>query len=390
MMLSNKYINYIFIFFYLFAFLGCTKDEPSAIQKDSFIKSFGGPYEDEATDIISDNGNFFILGNVKDADNKISISLSKTNDFGNRIWEKTYSYNEKQTQGNQIIKLEKQKGFAIIGSVEMDNDTLFYDAYLLIVDQNGGVISENTFNHSHSEFGKCIAELNDGGFSISASQDTLNQTGSHMSLFYRLNPQGEIIPFSTSKTPSSNLFQICKKSNNEGFYATIYDKKSKIFILNPDGTSVGTIPMGEEKDQIIGITQDKNGDTYVCGKVFNGSNGNTDGFIAKLKDAENSYEYIWRKEFGENGNDILSYITISDENSILVTGSNENTQLGTSDIWVIKTDMLGNKLSEIKIGGDDDEYGVKILTSDNERFVVEATTYFKNNSMISIIKSEFK
>ncbi len=387
MMLSNKFINYIIIIFYLFAFLKCTKKDPSEIQKDSFIKSFGGPYQDEAIDIIDYNGNYYILGNIKDIDDNTSISLSKTDGFGNRIWEKTYSHKEKQTLSNQIIKLNKQKGFAIIGAVEMDDSLLYYDTYLLIVDGNGDVLLENTFNHSHSEFGKCIAELNNGNFSISTSQDTLNQTGSHQSLFYRLNQQGELIPLSTSKTQSSELFQICTKSNSEGFYVTIYDNKSKIFILNPDGTSVGPIPVGSNNDQVIGITQDKNGDTYVCGKIFNGSNSN--GFIAKLKSPEYSYEYIWKKEFGGNGNDILSYITISQDNKIFVTGSKENTQLGTSDIWVLETDLLGNKLSETLIGGDDDEYGVKILTLDNKKFIVEATTYFKNNSMISIIKSEF-
>jgi hypothetical protein len=74
----------------------------------------------------------------------------------------------------------------------------------------------------------------------------------------------------------------------------------------------------------------------------------------------------------------------------LLTGSTENPSLDTYDIWVLKTDISGNFLNETIIGGENNEYGVRILEQENNNYVVEGTTYFDKTSMISIFKSELK
>jgi len=163
----NKIILFTIVAFFILTIFSCTKDEPSEEQKESFMKSFGSAYSDEAKDFIYDNGNYYILGTKMDNNENTLIYLVKTDGFGNMIWEKTYTKNDKQTLGNQIIKLEKQTGYAIIGSCEIDSDSLYYDTYLLIIDENGDILKEKTYSDQNfNNYGKCIAELDNGGFSL--------------------------------------------------------------------------------------------------------------------------------------------------------------------------------------------------------------------------------
>ena len=387
MILLNKYT---FPILFLLVLWGCTKEEPSEIQKDVFIKNFGGAFNNEAIDILSNNENYYLLGNEKDEDGQSSIVFIKTDLFGNRVWEKSYYIKNRQTKASQLIKLEQQDGFAIIGSIEMDDDSLFYDSYLLILDNNGGVILEKTYDFSHSEFGKCIAELDNGGFIIAISQDTLNGSSSHMSLFVRLYSNGLIVPLSSSEIPGSDLFQIYKNNNNKGFYITGQDNTTpEIIIINPDGTMLGSLKLSSIDGKIFSITQDISENTFICGELNNGANGGKDGFIAQLDKIGESIDYKWIKEFGNNKNDKFNHILITNDNKILTTGSIEN-DLAISDIWTLKTDINGQLISESIIGGDDQEYGVKVIEQNNNKFIVMGTKYFESSSFISIFKSEFK
>jgi len=179
MMLLSRIQYFLGVCFILFA--GCTKTEPSAFQKESFIKSFGGAFQDDAIDIISDNGNYYVLGNTRDENDNTQIFLTKTDDFGNRVWSSdlTYSIDNKQTRAGQIIKLEKQPGFAIIGAIEMDDSSSYFDTYLLIIDAEGNVVTETVFNNTlYNDYGKCIAELQNGGFTISTLSQPISGTGS--------------------------------------------------------------------------------------------------------------------------------------------------------------------------------------------------------------------
>lgn len=388
MILLNKF-TYISLFIFISAFfLGCTKDEPSDIQKNAFIKSFGGAYENEAIDMIKDGENYYLLGNENDEDGQSNIVVIKTDDFGNRIWEVSYVTDDNPTQANQIIKLEHQDGFAIIGSMEIDDDSLYYDAYILVIDNNGNTLWDKTYNNLHSELGKCIAELDDGGFIIAMSQDSMNSSNSHMNLFTRLNSQGELIPNGTSKTPGTELFQIYKNTNNKGFYITCHNNSiPEVIILNPDGTLVAPIKF-DISGKIFSITQDINENIFICGEKNNGLNGGKDGFIAQLESI-GSIDFKWMNEFGNSKDDYFKYITITDESQILATGSIEDSK-AISDIWILKTNINGQLISESKLGGDNNEYGVRILESEDKRFIVEGTTHFENSSFISIYKSEFE
>lgn len=393
MMLSGKYSWPTILLVFLFATLSCTKDKPSDIQKESFLKNFGGAFEDAAIDFIANDGNYYVLGNVKDENDNTRILVTKTDDFGNTLWAENYPKNdlqENQSVGSQIIKLEQQAGYAIIGSIEMDQASLYYETYFLIFNEDGDVLKENVYeNLEFNDYGKCIAELENGNFSLSGVVSDPNQSAASKIYFIDTNPDG-ISTSEPSTYPGTDLFQICKKTVNNRFYLTAFADIPKIFIIEPDGTTGSVQDHGSIDGKIKSIVQDKEGRTFICGVLTKGSNGKNDGFIAELVDAYESVEYLWLKEFGGTGDDYFEHISLTSTNEILVTGSYENTEFNTHDIWILKTDRDGTQIAEDIIGGVSNEFGIRTIEADNARYIIEATTYFEKNASIALFKNEFE
>ncbi len=388
-MLFGKYKNIALLIVLLLAAWSCTKDKPSAWQKDNFIKCFGPAYQNEATDFITDNDFFYILGNIQVNDNNgadqiYQLFVAKTDNFGNKIWEKTFTQDNKQSEGYQIIKLEKQNGFAVIGGIESDNDSLYFDPYLVIFDEEGNLIKEKVLEYAGTnDIGKCLAETDDGGFTISILSTQANQISNSQIFCTTNNSDGDLLE-EVIRIKGTDIFQICKKSDNTGFYITAYDNKPMILILGLDGKSQGYQSFVNIAGEIHGIIQNSEGKTFVSGKITNGSHGKNDGFIAELTDVENSIDNNWLEEFGGIENDNFNDIIITENNEIVTTGSITNSILNTSDIWMVKTDLQGHQISENKIGGDYDETGIRILELPENRFLVESTMNFDKQSLIAI------
>jgi hypothetical protein len=296
----------------------------------------------------------------------------------------------------QIIKLEKQDGFAIIGSIDIDSDTSFFDTYLLIIDENGDHLKDTVFsfldtpNEKSNEFGKCIVELKNGNILIVSNlinDETLANIGMK---YFIVNKNFEILKISS--IPKFEAFSICQKTMDNGFFIVgQYDQNPGIEIVNYEGASVGFVKSTNILGFINSIAQDQNGNTYICGEKLNGKNGKSDGFIALMEDINENTNYTQLFEFGNSENDRLNQIKISKNNELIAIGSTQSLELGndTYDILILKTDFAGNELGREIIGGNDNEEGIKILEVEENKFIIEATTSLGKNSRITLIKTEF-
>lgn len=408
-MYSNKLATYLFITLVVFVTSACKKNEPSDLQKDSFAKSFGGSFADESIDILEDDNNFYILGTVRDQNDSIKIFLTKTDEFGNNIWDtpKIYPNGNKNAKGSQIIKLKHNDGFAILGSIETDNDSLYFDTHVTIINNDGDIIKDTTYHVLDTDFEQkketaiCLVELASGELFISSNIYTPSNNTflKNTSIIIDYN-----LTIKRRSTLDIEINSICEKKTDNGFFISgnVYSTGGNGEIItgfaqyNEDGGFLSFAKLSEIEGSITSITQNSNGDTYICG-ILNQNNGlNTNGFIAKLTDPDASIQTDWLipynyKVNGKDefiGNDNFSFMQITDQNELILTGITEHSD-DLYDIWVIKTDEIGNKLYEKTFGGTDNEQGVKIIPLDDEKYIVLSTNSYSKNSTISILKSHY-
>ena len=130
-------------------------------------KYFGGTNNDRSYDSIETaDGDFIIVGSSESTDNDISspkgsydiwvIKLSSNGDF---LWERSYGGSKYET-ANSIIQSSDKKIHILGSTLSDDKDISFQmgssDFYLLTIDSDGNLLSEQTFGGSNFDMGKKI------------------------------------------------------------------------------------------------------------------------------------------------------------------------------------------------------------------------------------------
>jgi hypothetical protein len=101
-------------------------------------------------------------------------------------------------------------------------------------------------------------------------------------------------------------------------------------------------------------------------------------------------ELIWEKTYGQSGIYSSKFLKNTPDGGHIIVGSTESVGAGGSDVWVLKTDSLGNIKWTKTIGGTGDDYGKYIQTTSDGGYIIAADTwsYGKGEQDIWIIKLE--
>ncbi|MFA6403570.1 MAG: hypothetical protein WCX31_18395 [Salinivirgaceae bacterium] len=388
MSLSRLCLLFVLIF-NLLVYYSCKKDSPSDVQKEQFIKLFGGPYTNEGIDLIEDAGSFVLIGNQYNQDNISSILVVKTDDFGNRVWEKELSYQGFSTVASQLIKLEKQEGYAIIGTAETDEEPYYSDMILYILDLNGEIKTEKIYNNTNHESGKCLMEFDSGDLMLTATSDSTSTASAKEKLFFKVTTTGDTTIRTISRSAADvNFTGISYSKNSDFIYITGKgNNQPEINVLMKKDFTVFTVMDFDPQVSFNGITQDTAGNIYVCGTRNSGANVKKEIFVAKLTFDGSDMPFSWQKEIGFNGDDMGTSISISQTNHLIITGSTQDVQLSTYNVYIAELALLdGNIIQSTTFGGARNEFGVKSVIDATGKTITLGTSSFNSSSLISLMK----
>ncbi len=390
-MLLNKIHSNLFLDLIILVALltSCQKDSPSEVQKERFIKSFGGAYNNIAMDVLYNNGNYYLLGNSPDKEGIYSIYLAKADEFGNRIWEQNYTIDSASTQANHLIKLEKQPGFAIIGSVITDATRYFSDMCLLIVDEQGLRLKQVVYTDSLNQIGKCITELALGELVMVATEAINSTANANAALFYKTDVDGKNVR-EPSEKPGINvsISGICNNNDGDFIYVAGSDNgKPRMHLIKPDGDYESWSKI-DIVGQIISIAKNTDNRLFISGYYTSGSNGANDVMVAEIEyNTEfTNMEIVWQTALGFSGNDRGMNVNLTSENHLIISGTTQDIQLNTNDIYLVETDDLGNTIKSSTYGGSGNELGVKSIQAPDTKIVTLSTANIGSNSMITLMK----
>jgi len=107
--------------------------------------------------------------------------------------------------------------------------------------------------------------------------------------------------------------------------------------------------------------------------------GNTESYGNGLKDlyilkTNNIGDSIWSKTYGGSNNDIGNCIQTTSDNGFIIVGTTNSFGAGQKDIWLIKTDMNGDTLWTKKYGGTNDDEGNYVQQTQDSGYVILGTT----------------
>jgi len=331
----------------------------------TWARTYGGPTNDYGYCVqITSDGNYIISGARND-----SLWLLKIDTLGNILWSNTYSGGT-YMRGKWIEEMED--GDYIVAS---------RDPSLIKVNASG----DELWSRDYGIYTYCVQVTSDGGF-IVVGGDNGNGGDSYLALV-KTNPGGD--------TTWTRRYAVPLRNRNSGFFIR------QTF----DSGYIITGSTGEESEEFATkylwlVKTNENGDTVWTKEYGTGGIGEfNEGFCVQCLN-DGGYIITGRRESGEIGLWILrtdangdtlwtktygsgigEHIERTRDGGYIITGGTETGYFYStpqwSDLWLVKTDSLGDTIWTRAYGGNGEDAGFCVhQTTDTGYIVVGETSSF--------------
>ncbi len=128
----------------------------------------------------------------------------------------------------------------------------------------------------------------------------------------------------------------------------------------------------------LGICTAVDGGFVTAGYTFSNGEGTSDICLMKTDGNGNK---LWMKTFGGNGFEYAYGIdALSD--GYIITGSTTSSGHGSKDVYVVRTDLLGNEIWSRTFGGSGVDVGMAVLETPDDNYVISGFTESFGNGRV--------
>lgn len=289
---------------------------------EEWSKTFGGSDTDVGYSVQQtiDNGHIIAGYTWSFGAGKRDVYLVKTDDRGNEEWSKTFGGNK--TDVGYSVK-ETIDGGYIVSGYTLSFGAGWYDVYLIKTDVSGNEVWTKTFGGSSLDVGESVQQTSDGGYIIAG------WTGEGLHDVYLL------------KTDASG---------NEEWVKTFG---------------------GSYAEKGHSVIKTSNGGYIIAGYTYSFGLGESDVYLIKT-DSNGNKE--WSKTFGGSDDDVGYSVEQTADGGYIITGYTHATGSGDSDVYLIKTDSLGNREWSKTFGGSDYDIGYSVQQTSDGAFIITGYT----------------
>lgn len=272
------------------------------------------------------NGDLLIVGKLVN-----HLMAIRTDSKGNIKWEKTFGNNFISTGAFSVIQTYNN-GFVICGSaVMLKNGHFDWDIWLLSINSRGDIQWSNTYDlgNENTEAGISIIETADSGFVVVGHEG-----------FPFESPWDDLL-----------IMKIDKEGNK--LWHKLY------------GTN--------GYDRALDVKELKNKCLIISG-LYGPLDGNADTWLLKT---DQYGDTLWTKKYGGDLTEWGSSIALTDDEGFIVTGVTESFSNGFWDMWIFRTDSVGETLWSQNFGGSSADEGRSIIKTYSGDYVA-AGMYFSD------------
>ena len=321
------------------------------LKVDSFgnevwTKVYGDSLEDKAYCVRQcADGNYIVVGETgrSVAGNFVSdVYLLKLDSNGDTVWTKKYGGDS--WDGGRCVEEIQDEYYVIVGG------TTSYgaggeDVYLLKVNSLGDTIWTKTYGGSSAQIGRSIMETTDGGFiiagtSMSETPDSegvlLIKTDSVGNMIWQKIYGGQHCSANSVQQTIDGGYIIC------GHMADFNNGGWEVWLLKTDilGDTVWTKNYGGYwEDWGYAVVQTLDTCYFIAGHTWSFGAGGSDVYLIK---ADVNGDIMWTKTYGGSKGDHSYSAQQTSDKGYIVVGSTESFGAGHQDVYLIKTDSMGD------------------------------------------------
>ena len=378
----NRY-NWIIIVFICTLSLRMTYAQPDTL----WTKTFGGSSQDWGTCVqqTSDEGYIIVGGASSFGAGESDVWLIKTGALGDTLWTKTFG-GSSQDWGT-CVQQTSDKGYIVVGGASSFGEDV-NNVWLIKTDISGDTLWTKTFGRSSYDVGNYVQQTSDGGYIILSSPSGMRPSGDESAvLLIKTDALGDTLWTKTFLVSYDCMGSSVQQTSDGGYIMTGVTSESSspgnmftdsdIWLIKTD-TSGNTLWEktygGEHHDEGGSVQQTSDG-----GYIIIGSKHKTDylAYNVWLIKTDALGDTLWTKTYGgEEENDAFgASVQQTSDGGYIITGTTNSYDSRSADVWLIKTDSFGDTLWTMTYGGSGSEEGMSVQQTSDSGYIIAGNKF---------------
>lgn len=297
---------------------------------------------------------------------------------GDVLW--TNSYGGVNSDMGWCVQQTSDEGYIISGWTESFGAGS-YDIYLIKTDEQGDTLWTKTYGEDGSDDARCIRQTPDGGYIIAGNTQPIGIMGSYIWLI-KTNSLGDTLwtqKWGETPMPHINTSRCVQLTSDGGYiisghlqFSGSNNEDACLIKTDAEGNTEWMNSYGGTGYEIGYWTwQTSDGGFIVVGYTTSFGNGNEDIYLVKT-DASGTVE--WTNTYGGTGTDFGYSIQQTSDNGYIIAGFTDSFGAGGYDVYIVKTDAVGDTVWTKTFGGANYDKGYSIQAISDGTYIVSGTT----------------
>ena len=347
-------------------------DDEKSITK-SFTTLFGGNQEDLGFSVQqTTDGGYIITGYTWSYGNgEEDIWLIKTDSQGNEEWNQTYGGNEDDKGFS--VQQTTDGGYIITGFTDSYGSGEF-DIWLVKTDSQGNEEWNQTIGGTEDDEGFSVQQTTDGGYILTGY--TLSFANGEEDIWLiKTDSQGNEEWNQTFGGSEDDYGYSVKQTTDGGYIITGYlsnieNNSYDVWLIKTDSQGNEEWNQtfgGDEDDYGYFVKQTTDGGYIITGGTQSYGSGEQDVWLVKTNSQGNEE---WNQTFGGTDGESSFSVKQTTDGGYIITGGTRSYGLGSSDVWLIKTDGQGNEEWNQTLGGSYNDFGYSVDQTTDGGYII--------------------
>lgn len=341
----------------------------------TFERTYGGADSDKGYAVQqTQDGGYIITGSTWSfGAGQEDVYLIKTDSLGDTMWTKTYGGTN--WDRSRSVQQTQDGGYIISGWSQSFGNGL-PDVYLIKTDASGDTVWTKVHGGTSADESYCVRQTSDGGY-ISVGRTNSYGAGDFDVYLVKTDALGDTM---WTKTFGSTFidYGICVQQTSDQGYIVVGMNGSlpggDIYLIKTDslGDSLWTRTYGGgDSDRGYSVYETQDMGYIITGETSTYGAGGIDVYLIKT---DASGDTIWTHTYGSSNTEAgLSVQEIQDDGYIIVGRSN-SFGAGELDVYLIRTDSVGDTLWTRTYGGATYDWGYSVQQTQDGGFILAGYT----------------